>query len=183
MGNQPVDERTALSEGSARYDATGLPPAVVGAMGTSAGTLPVGFALRSNRSSLSRLAIAVVSLSAAFLTAVLLSVAMRVASTPDGAASDELAAVASAATGGNDGTNKIIIPSMQPFSTVNPADAHCPHMDRPEVEMQAGRRLLVGGGGVMGVLEEGTAPALLFAQRRDMKHVLCPAGPPADVRT
>lgn len=24
-----------------------------------------------------------------------------------------------------------VIPSMQPFSTTNPADAHCPHMDRP----------------------------------------------------
>lgn len=26
-----------------------------------------------------------------------------------------------------------VIPSMQPFSTVDPADAYCPHMDRPEV--------------------------------------------------
>lgn len=24
-----------------------------------------------------------------------------------------------------------VIPSMQPFSTTDPADAHCPHMDRP----------------------------------------------------
>lgn len=24
------------------------------------------------------------------------------------------------------------IPRMQPFSTINPADAHCPHMDRPQ---------------------------------------------------
>lgn len=128
MSNPQANERTALSEGPARYDATGLPPT-----GTSAAaTLPEGFVSRSNRSSLARLVIAVVSLSAVLLVAVLLSSAVRVASTPDDSrASEDLAAVASTTTGQDDG--KKIIPSMQPFSTVDPANAHCPHMDRPEV--------------------------------------------------
>lgn len=126
MSNPHANERTALSEGPARYDATGLPPAVAGAVGTSAAsTLPAGLVFRSHRSALSRLAVAVVSLSGMFLVGVLLSSTVREASTPGDGASEDLAAVVS---------TKIIIPSMQPFSTVDPADAHCPHMDRPEVD-------------------------------------------------
>lgn len=131
MSNPQANERTALSEGPARYDAT---PAVVEPMGTSA---------TPNRGRhLSRLTMAVISLSATFLIAVLLSSTVRIASTPDDSASEDLAAVAST-TGANQTSrpDKItprdkIIPSMQPFSTINPADAHCPHMDRPEVQAE-----------------------------------------------
>lgn len=37
-----------------------------------------------------------------------------------------------ASSGGSAGEEEgRVIPSMQPFSTTDPADAHCPHMDRP----------------------------------------------------
>lgn len=136
MSNPQANERTALSEGPARYDATLLPAPT----GTSAdaATLPDCFVPRSNRSPLARLAVAVGALSAMFLVAVLLSSAVRVASTPGDGASEDLAGVASTTiANGDDGTEKII-PSMQPFSTVDPANAHCPHMDRPEVGAQDG---------------------------------------------
>lgn len=40
----------------------------------------------------------------------------------------DLAASSGRSAGAEEGR---VIPSMQPFSTTNPADAHCPHMDRP----------------------------------------------------
>ncbi len=82
--------------------------------------------------SVCRLAVAVISTSVMFLAAVLLSATIHIGSAPRGSsisssnsASQDLASVSGSITK--------IIPSMQPFSTVNPADAYCPHMDRPEV--------------------------------------------------
>eukprot|EP00903_Cladosiphon_okamuranus_P009961 g9449.t1 len=60
-----------------------------------------------------------------FLVGVLLSSTVRTASADGTGASADLDADVDVST-------KITIPSMQPFSTVDPADAHCPHMDRPE---------------------------------------------------
>lgn len=103
--------------------------------------------MRSNGSSLSRLAVAVLFISAMFLVGVLLSSTANIYSTRgnrsdhDSSSSSSEAALnmldSSAAADG-----KIGVPAMQPFSTVDPADAHCPHMDRPEVSTERTHRLL-----------------------------------------
>lgn len=89
-------------------------------------------------SSLSRLAVAVLSISAMFLVGVLLSSTANIHFTRDNSSDHDSSSEAainmldsSAAAYG-----KIVVPSMQPFSTVDPADAHCPHMDRPEVSVE-----------------------------------------------
>lgn len=133
MGNPRANERTALSECTVRYDTVELPSA---ASATPAAPGPAGMIPDRDRS-VFRLAVAVISTSVMFLAAVLLSATIHIGSTPRGSssgssnsnsASQDLASI----TGGT--TNTKIVPSMQPFSTVNPADASCPHMDRPEVK-------------------------------------------------
>ncbi|CAN0000956.1 unnamed protein product [Ectocarpus sp. 4 AP-2014] len=141
MENSHADECTALGKGSARYDGTKVAATQAFSPDTSAAPpaaeATAALGMRSNGSSLSRLAVAVLSISAMFLVGVLLSSTANTHSTRrnssghDSSSSSSEAALnmldSSAAADG-----KIVVPAMQPFSTVDPADAHCPHMDRPE---------------------------------------------------
>lgn len=150
---QQATERTALSGDSARYDNND---------GASSGAASetTGLGLRSNRRSLSDLALAVVVISAIFLTGVLLSSAVHLSSKRDSSgvgsrSASEGSLVEDPASSSDDratseGAAKAhettIIPAMQPFSTVDPADAFCPHMDRPEVKQWDVLRLLLRTG-------------------------------------
>ncbi|CAN0258108.1 unnamed protein product, partial [Laminaria digitata] len=123
MSNPQPDERTSLSVGEGRYHATEPAP--------PAADRPAGF----RGAALPRLAIACVAIfSLVFLASMLLS-------KPAGGAPN---AQHGGAPGGSSGEENLqdtspifpgvedgVIPSMQPFSTMDPADVHCPHMDRP----------------------------------------------------
>lgn len=121
MSTPQPNERTSLSVGEFRYQATEPAP--------PAGDRPTGLC-----GALPRLAIACGAiLSLVFLVSMLLSEpdgapSAQPGGTPGGSSYSENPRDTSA---GFTGVEDRVVPSMQPFSTMDPADVHCPHMDRP----------------------------------------------------
>ena len=120
MRNPQPDERTSLSVGKGRYRSTEPAPAAADRSAVFRSVLP-------------RLAITCgATFSLVFLISMLLSEPGGTPNAQNGGTSNgsDNANLQDTSTG-FPGVDNRVVPSMQPFSTMDPADVHCPHMDRP----------------------------------------------------
>lgn len=155
MSSSAPTERTALSGGAPRYNAATIAePERATGPGESAGddardtisgsaaptTAVVSVSLAGTRPPLAVTAAATLGL---LMSTLLLPVVFHnkpevpgdnLQGNPGSASFNEGSSSSSSLSrGGSPGMPQgRVIPSMQPFSTVDPADAHCPHMDRPK---------------------------------------------------